>query len=97
MQRETRISKRDYLTNKIEENVGNSKKLWDQLKKLGYSSKKKESGNVVLEIDGETGFDPKKVANCFNGFFTTVASNLVDKLPSSFNLSYRDFHFSKFL
>ena len=30
------------------------KKLWDQLKKLGYSSKKKESSNVVLEIDCET-------------------------------------------
>ena len=28
--------------------------------KLGYSSKKKESSNVVLEIDGETCFDPKK-------------------------------------
>ena len=26
------------------------------------------------------------VANCFDKFFTTVASNLVDKLPSSFNL-----------
>ena len=24
---------------------------------------------VVLEIDGETCFDPKKVANCFNEFF----------------------------
>ena len=90
VQRETRISKRDYLTNKIEENVGNSKKLWDQLKKLGYSSKKKESSNVVLEIDGETCFDPKKEANCFNGFFTTVASNLVDKLPSSFNLFHTE-------
>ena len=33
VQRETRISKRDYLANKIEENVGNSKKLWNQLKK----------------------------------------------------------------
>ena len=54
VQRETRIPKRGYLTNKIEENVGNSKKLWDQLKKLGYSCKKKESSNVVLEIDGET-------------------------------------------
>ena len=35
VQRETMILKRDYLANKIEENVGNSKKLWDQLKKLG--------------------------------------------------------------
>ena len=33
VQGETRILKRGYLTNKIEENVGNSKKLWDQLKK----------------------------------------------------------------
>ena len=31
VQRETRISKGDYLTNKIEENVGNSNNLWDQL------------------------------------------------------------------
>ena len=49
------------------------KKLWGQLQNLGYSSKKKESSNVVLEIDGETCFE---VANCFNKFSTTVASNL---------------------
>ena len=44
----------------------------------------------MLEIDGETCFDPKMVANCFNNFFTTVASNLVDKLPSSFNLFHTE-------
>ena len=43
MQRETRISKRDYLTNKIEETVGNSKKLWDQLKNLGIAVKRKKA------------------------------------------------------
>ena len=90
VQRENRISKRDYLTNKIEENVGNSKKTLGSIKKNGYSSKKKESSNVALEIDGETCFDPKKVANCFYGFFTTVAPNLVDKLPSSFNLFHTE-------
>ena len=66
------------------------KKLWDQLKKTGYSSKKEGSSNVVLEIDGETCFDPKKVANCLNKFFITVASNLVDKLPSSYNLFHTE-------
>ena len=45
---------------------------------------------MALEIDGETCFDPKKVANCFNKFSTTVASNLVDKLPSSFNLFHTE-------
>ena len=34
----------------------------------------------------------KNVANCFNNFFTTVASKMVDKLPSSFNL----FHIESF-
>ena len=29
--------------------MSNSKKLWNQLKTLGYSNKKKENGNVVLE------------------------------------------------
>ena len=33
---------------------------------------------MVLEIDGETCFGPKKVSHCFNKFFTAVASNLVD-------------------
>ena len=33
VQRETRISKRDYLTNKIEENVCNSKKTLGSIKK----------------------------------------------------------------
>ena len=46
--------------------------------------------DVVLEINGETCFDPKKVENCFNNFFTTVASNLVDKLPSSFTLFHTE-------
>ena len=51
---------------------------------------------MVLEIDGETCFDPKRVANCFNNFFATVASNLVDKLPSSFSVFHTVFHFSIF-
>ena len=58
---------------------------------------------MVLEIDVETCFDPKRVANCFNGFFTTVSSNLVDKLSSSFNLfhtassTFQNFHKVKML
>ena len=35
-------------------------------------------------------FYPKKVANCFKKVFTTVASKLVDKLPSSFNLFHTE-------
>ena len=90
IQRETKVAKRDYLANKTEENANNPKRLWHQLKQLGYSSKGKQSTNIELDYDGETYFDPKKVANCLNNFFTTIASNLVEKLPSPFNLFHID-------
>ena len=102
IQRETEVAKRDNLANKIEENANNPKRLWNQLKQLGYSTKGKQSTNIiVLDYDGETYFDPKKVANCFNNFYTTTASNLVEKLPSPFNLfhtdspTFQEFHIKK--
>lgn len=55
------------------------------MKSLGYSHKTKEQCKVVLEIEGETCFDSNRVANFFNSFYTTVASNLVKKLPISAN------------
>ena len=97
IQRKTRNSKSEYLANKIDENRNNPKKLWQQLKNLGYNSKGKQSSNVVLDIDGETCFDSKKVANCFNNF-TSIASTLVEKLPPSLNLfdtrseTFQDFY-----
>ena len=55
-------------------------------KNLGYNSKDKQSSNIVLDIDGDTCFDSKKVANWFNIFFTRIASTFVEKLPPSLNL-----------
>ena len=40
---------------------------------------------MVLDIDGETCFDSNKVANYMNEFYTSVASTLVNKLPSATN------------
>ena len=71
------------MANKLDENRNNPKKLWQQLKNLDYNSKGKQSSNDVLDINGETCFDSKKVANCFNNFLTSIASTLVEKLPPS--------------
>ncbi len=86
MQREVKQAKSDYLTNKLEENKHNHRKLWQQIKTLGYSNKSKSSPNVVLNIDSENCYEPKKIANKFNEFFTTVASTLVQKLPQCTNI-----------
>ena len=45
---------------------------------------------ATLEINDETCFDPKIVADYFNNFFTSIASNLVDKLPACFNLFHTE-------
>ena len=51
------------------------------MKDLGSSSKTKFSAsNIGLNINDEIIFDKYKVAHQFNTFFTTVASNLVQKL-----------------
>ena len=39
-----------------------------------------------MEINGDTCFDPKLIADYFNNFFTSIASNFVDKLPACFHL-----------
>ena len=40
----------------------------------------------MLKIEGENCHEQKTIANYFNKFFTTVAANLVQKLPLGKNL-----------
>ncbi|XP_060607821.1 uncharacterized protein LOC132759963 [Ruditapes philippinarum] len=86
IQRHIKKAKSGYISHQLQENKYNPKKLWSQLKDLGYSKKTKSSPNIVLNIDDENCFEPTKIACHFNQFFTTVASVLVDKLPNPFNL-----------
>ena len=43
LQQNIRKIKSNYISDKIQENYNNSKKLWKQLKNLGYSGKSKEN------------------------------------------------------
>ena len=63
------------------------------MKSLGYKSSSCSS-SIVLEHDGSKVFDNAAVASLFNHFYTSVASNLLLKLPSPtglFNTSSRVF------
>ena len=81
IQRDIRHAKSNYFTNCIDENKNNSKKLWQTLKELGYSSKVKGAANIVLNIKGNLCHDTAQIAQAFNEYFTNVASALVSKLP----------------
>jgi len=78
-----RVAKSEYFENLVSESRNQPKQLWQALKSLGASSKtKSQSKNIGLHIDDTLCFDNSKVANYFNSFFTTIASNLVAKLPT---------------
>ena len=82
--RSTKIS---FFKDKIHDEQGNPKKLWNTLKDLGKSNKvKTKSSNIGLNINDQVCFDKKTVTNTFNQFFTTIASNLLNKLPVSKNI-----------
>ena len=82
MQRDVKFAKDNYFRRKLEESKGDSGKLWHQLRSLGYSSKGSDGSSVVLEDKGEKYFSLKDVTRLFNKFYTSVAADLVRKLPS---------------
>ena len=83
LQRKIKKAKTDHISTKLEENKEDLKKLWQQLKSLGYRNQKKEEKKVVLNIDDNICHDEYQIANHFNTFFTSVASKLVDALPTA--------------
>ena len=86
VQRDIKLAKETFFKNGVERNRGKSGKLWVHLKSLGFSKKASKSSSIVLEQDGEKKFDSLSVARIFNRFYSSVASDLVSKLPSPFGL-----------
>ncbi len=81
-QRKIQKAKREFITDQLDENQSQPKKLWKNLKELGTPSKSKSnSSNIGLKSDnGEIIFENEFVANRFNSFFYNIAQTLVDKL-----------------
>ena len=88
VQRDVKTAKSLFFEEKIEENKNSPKKLWQQFKNLGYSTKQKETSNIVLNVDNINCHDSSIVANHFNTFFTNVAASLVAKLPAAPRIYY---------
>ena len=95
IQREIKLAKSNYFSNKIEENRNNPRKLWQQLKELGYKNKGNEGAKIILKINDEICHDSRTIADHFNEFFTTVATNLVSKLPKAIYKFSVDSHLFK--
>ena len=81
VQKLVKSAKTNYINNQIDLNKNKSKQLWNTLKQLGYSDKKKQASAISLCVDNTNIFDSEMVASEFNKFYTSVADELVRTLP----------------
>ena len=73
----------EYYASKCKEYGKNTKQLWKLIN--GVICKKKHSGSIIpfITINGIKTYDPRKIANEFGHFYTTVGLELAGKIPES--------------
>ena len=76
--------KKNFVADKLNQNIGRPKELWKSLKSLGLPSKQMSFVifSLCLEKDGNLSFDPRTNTEIFKDFYLNLADNLVKKLPS---------------
>ena len=76
-----RISEEKFYKSFLEENKKDSRKGWEGIRSIINLKNGKFSINISLNIDNETITDDLTIRNQFNNFLTSVAKNLVTKIP----------------
>ena len=79
-------TKRNYITNKLTENIAKSKELWKTLSQLGLPSKQKSLSKVCLQKTDNVTFEAKGNCEIFKEFFANLSTNLVNGLPNPANM-----------
>ena len=110
VQRLIKEKKKNFFSKKLEENTDEPKELWKNFKKLGLPKTKTLSSNICLKENGSLFFCSLSIANNFKEFFSNLAQNLIEKLPTGpnkfdinsvrefykpLNLKEDPFHFTK--
>ena len=90
IQRDVKNAKANYLESQLTSNANNSKKLWQNLKSLGYNNKAPRKTNIVLRIANKICFSALDICNHINSFFFNIASKLVKALPHPKNIYTTD-------
>ena len=70
-----------YFEEKLAENIAKPKKLWQAFKSLGLPNRKTSQSNTCLENKEGLLFDSFSIAETFKNYYSSLAENLVLKLP----------------
>ena len=80
--RKVAIEKQNYFKNLFTKHKNDIKKTWHSINLL-LGKEKKQSGCKIISAEGRDLTEPIEIANHFNNYFSTVAENLVKKIPST--------------
>ena len=78
-----KISKRNYYDKYFRQSQGNSKKLWNGIKRIiTYKSKRTRTPNKINHNNIEI-TDPKAIANVFNKYFANIGNEIARSIPNT--------------
>ena len=81
MTSEEQSKKKQYFEEKLSENIAKPKELWQTLKSLGLPNKKNSPSNICLKYKNGLSFESLSIAEAFKRYCSSLAGNLVLKLP----------------
>ena len=84
-----RSEKQKYYSTYFDNNKENMKKIWSKINCIIHR-KKTSSNGMCLNIEGNIISNPQEVGNKFNIFYTTIAQQLVNKLPPA-KINYKNY------
>ena len=91
--------KKKFFENRLNDSIGKPKELWKAPKSIVLLSKTSVSRTTALKVKNTTIFETKSILGIFKNYYSTLAGNLLKKLPTlpnkyTFNSViqyYRDF------
>ena len=80
LQTEIRQNKKAYYNKYFTENKDNLQKIWKGIKEvINIKSKNYNHPTCIIDENKSTVTDPLKIANSFNNYYTSIASNILKK------------------
>ena len=77
--------KKKFFENRLNDSIGKPKELWKALKSIGLPSKTSACGTTALKVKNTTSFETKSTLDVFKNYYSTLANNLLKKLPTTPN------------
>ena len=78
-----------YYKTVLEQNKNDMKQTWKLINTLISKSKPGQNCSHTFVVDNKSVSDPKEIAESFNHYFSTIAQNIIDKIPDQNNHYHR--------